>query len=119
MTERGAAGPLAYAPEEAAELGWVSPSFIRSLVRSGVLPRVAGLGRAMRIPSRALFEFVREPVPDLPAALVVSPSEVPEPRPAAPARTPPVPRVAREAGQLGRGDARVHEQHPGAALHDH
>ena len=94
MTERGSGGrPLAYNTEEAAELLRVSPSLIRSLVRSGVLPRVAGLGRAMRIPSRALFEFVGEPVPDLPAALSVSPSEVLEPRPAARVRTPPIPRV--------------------------
>lgn len=94
MTESGTGGrPLAYTPEEAAELLRVSPSLIRSLVRSGVLPRVAGLGRAMRIPSRALFAFVGEPVPDLPAALVVSPSVVPEPRPAPPVRPPPTPRV--------------------------
>lgn len=94
MTESGAGGrPLAYTPEEAAELLRVSPSLIRSLVRSGVLPRVAGLGRAMRIPSRALFEFVGEPVPDLPAALAVSPSEVSEPRLVAPVRPPPTSRV--------------------------
>jgi excisionase family DNA binding protein len=87
---RGASGgrPLAYTPDEAAELLRVSPSLIRSLVRTGALPRVAGLGRAVRIPSRALYEFVREPVPDLPAALEIEPAEVPEPRPPAPERTP-------------------------------
>lgn len=81
--------PLAYTPDEAAELLRVSPSLIRTLVRTGSLPRVAGLGRAVRIPSRALYEFVGEPVPALDATLEIEPSEVPEPRPPAPDRTRP------------------------------
>ena len=64
------------------------------MVHAGALPRVAGLGRTIRIPSRALYEFVGEPVPDLPAALEIEPSEVREPRPPAPERTPPTARTA-------------------------
>ncbi len=55
--------PLAYTLSEAAELLRVSPSHIGTMVRSGVLPRVAGLGRTVRIPSRALYELVGEAVP--------------------------------------------------------
>lgn len=126
MKQPSAGGrPLAYTPEEAAELLRVSPSLIRSLVRTGTLPRVAGLGRAVRIPSRALFEFVGEPVPDLAATLEIEPAEVPEPRPAAPdralrsrstvptpprpARRPPAPRPRPPApeGQIRVGDQRL------------
>lgn len=57
--------PLAYTVEEAAALLRVSPSRIRVMVRSGALPQVAGLGRAVRIPSRALFELVGEPAPPI------------------------------------------------------
>lgn len=95
MRERAPLGrPLAYTTDEAAGLLRVSPSLIRSLVRTGVLPRVAGLGRAVRIPSRALYEFVGEPLPDLSAALEIEPSEVPEPRQQAPERTPAAARAA-------------------------
>lgn len=95
MTQHGPGGrPLAYTPAEAAELLRVSPSLIRRLVRTGALQRVAGLGRAIRIPSRALYKFVGEPVPDLRAAFEIEPSEVPEPRPPAPERTPPAARAA-------------------------
>lgn len=91
MTEREAGGrPLAYTPEEAADLLRVSPSLIRSLVRSGVLPRVAGLGRAIRIPSRALYQFVGEPVPEMPATLAIAPAEVEAPRPPTPVPPPQV-----------------------------
>jgi excisionase family DNA binding protein len=86
--------PLAYTPDEAAELLRVSPSLIRTLVRTGALPRVAGLGRAIRIPSRALYEFVGERVPDLPSTLEIEPAEAPEPRPPVPERTPPPARAA-------------------------
>jgi excisionase family DNA binding protein len=74
---RGAPGgrPLAYTPDEAAELLRVSPSLIRSLVCTGALPRVAGLGRAVRIPSRALYEFVGDLVLNLPAAIEIEPAE--------------------------------------------
>jgi excisionase family DNA binding protein len=48
MTGSASGGrPLAFTPDEAAELLRVSPSLIRSLVRTGALPRVAGLGRAV------------------------------------------------------------------------
>src|SRR5262245_8908563 len=57
--------------------------FLATRLRNRALDR-----EPRRAGGRALFEFVREPVPDLPAVLVVSPSELPEPRPAAPARTP-------------------------------
>lgn len=97
MTERAAGGrPLAYTPDEAADLLRVSPSMIRSLVRSGVLPRVAGLGRAIRIPSRALYEFVGEPVPEIPATLAIQPTEVEARRPPTPV---PPPQVERSAAQ--------------------
>jgi excisionase family DNA binding protein len=86
--------PLAYTPDEAAELLRVSPSLIRSLVRTGALPRVAGLGRAIRIPSRALYEFVGEPVPALSPTLEIEPSEVAEPLLRPPEQTPPPPAPA-------------------------
>ena len=118
--------PLAYTADEAAELLRVSPSMIRSLVHTGALPRVTGLGRAIRIPSRALYEFAGEPVPALPEILDSEPTDVPEPAPAAeerksrPARSAspvdhpsvrrsaePRPRPSAPEGPIGVGDQRL------------
>lgn len=74
--------PLAYTVDEAAALLRVSPSRIRTMVRSGALPQVAGLGRSIRVPSRALFELVGEQVPPvaqplMPEPAISQPSEPP------------------------------------------
>lgn len=74
--------PLAYTVEEAAALLRVSPSRIRTMVRSGALPQVGGLGRSIRVPSRALFELVGEQVPPIaqplmPEPVVSEPSDPP------------------------------------------
>jgi excisionase family DNA binding protein len=55
--------PLAYTVEDAALMLSVSTSMIRSMVKAGTLPHVPGLGRAVRIPSRAVFDLVGEPAP--------------------------------------------------------
>ena len=96
-TVGGGGRPLAYTADEAAELLRVSPSMIRSLVHTGALPRITGLGRTIRIPSRALYEFVGEPVPALPEILDSEPTEVPEPAPGAEGRKS---RAARSAGPV-------------------
>jgi excisionase family DNA binding protein len=65
MTARDTARPLAYTVAEAAGLLRVSTSRIHSMVRAGTLAGAAGLGRSERIPSRALYELVGEPLPDV------------------------------------------------------
>ena len=82
MSESRSGRPLAYSAEEAANLLRVSSSTIRSMVASGKLPRVPGMGRTVRIPSRALYELVGEPVPPVlePEAIAApEPSQIDEP----------------------------------------
>ncbi len=92
--------PLAYTVDEAAALIGVSASRIRAIVEAGTLPRVPGLGRSVRIPSRALFELVGEPVPPIVALGVPVPVRRPRPESSTPRPTVakvPAPRAPRPA----------------------
>jgi excisionase family DNA binding protein len=106
--------PLAFTADEAAELLHVSPSVIRNLVHTGALPRITGLGRAIRIPSRALYEFAGEPLPALPEGLEPEPTEVLEPAPSAEERKSRPARSASPVDHLSIGPTVERRQRPAA-----